>query len=160
MSEAATSRARIAELVAPLRSDPAASAVLCDIDGTLAPIVDDPSAARVPAETRGALSALVGRYAIVACITGRRAVDARVIVGVEGVTFVGNHGFETMGPGASEPRPDPALAGRENLARRFLDDLDRGALAEVGLRREDKGAIQTLHWRGASERAARGGPSA
>ena len=42
MSGAPGVSAGIAELLAPLRAEPGASAVLCDIDGTLAPIVDGP----------------------------------------------------------------------------------------------------------------------
>ena len=52
------------------------------------------------------------------------------------------------------PRP---LAGgpRERARRSSSPALDAGALAAVGLRLEDKGPIQALHWRGAEdERAA------
>ena len=40
-------------ILEPLRADPAAGAMLCDIDGTLAPIVDDPEAAERPAGGTG-----------------------------------------------------------------------------------------------------------
>ena len=56
MSGAPGVGAGIAELLAPLRAEPGASAVLCDIDGTLAPIVSDPEDARVPEETRSVLA--------------------------------------------------------------------------------------------------------
>ena len=47
------------------------------------------------------------------------------------------------------------MAGRERRAAEFLAGLDGGELAAAGLRREDKGPIQALHWRGAEdERAA------
>ena len=42
----------IEELIEPLRADPAAAAVLLDIDGTLAPIVRHASDATVPEQTR------------------------------------------------------------------------------------------------------------
>jgi trehalose 6-phosphate phosphatase len=134
----------------PLRADPASAAILCDVDGTLAPIVDDPSASTVPDATREVLRALAGRYGLVGCITGRRALDARLIVGVDELAYTGNHGFESLAPGSEEPVADPAVGGRAERPRLFVESLDADRLAANGLRIEDKGAIQALHWRGAS----------
>ena len=141
--------AEVAELVAPLRSEPGASAVLTDIDGTLAPIVDDPAAAAVPEPARAVLRELAAHYALVGCLSGRAAGEARRLVGLDELVYAGNHGFEVLMPGDREPRQDPALAGREERAREFARGLDPEWLAEVGLRVEDKGAIQAFHWRGA-----------
>ena len=80
-------------LLDELASDPAQAAILLDVDGTLAPIVDDPERSRVPEPTRGELERLAGRYALVACISGRPADDARRIVGVPGLVYVGEHGL-------------------------------------------------------------------
>src|SRR3954468_1486427 len=102
--------ARVAEVLAPLRADPGASAVLCDIDGTLAPIVSDPEDARVPEETRTVLRGLAGRYGLVACVTGRPALEARRMVGIEEVTYSGNHGLELLAPGAQDPELATAVA--------------------------------------------------
>lgn len=140
---------RLSEVLAPLRADPGAAAVLCDLDGTLAPIVDRPEAAAVPEPTREALRALAGRYALVGIVSGRRATDARAIVGIEELAYSGNHGFELLGPGAAEPVPDPALEGHDEDAARFVEELDAGELESLGFRVEDKGAIVALHWRGA-----------
>jgi trehalose 6-phosphate phosphatase len=141
----------MAALVAPLVREPASTAILSDLDGTLAPIVDDPAAAAVPAETRDVLATIAERYPLVACVTGRRALDARRMVGVEALLYAGNHGLELLDPGAAEPVPAPALEGRGEDARRFAAGLDRPELAEDGLRLEDKGPIQAVHWRGASD---------
>ena len=142
------------DLIEPLRSDPGRAAILCDVDGTLAPIVADPAAATVPGPTRQVLRALARRYVLVGCLTGRRALDARRIVGVEEISYAGNHGFETLRPGEPEPSPDPAVGGRAERPARFVAGLDRARLDAVGLRLEDKGAIQALHWRGAPVEAA------
>src|SRR3954447_5502545 len=101
---------RVGELLAPLRADPRSSAILCDIDGTLAPIVSDPEDATVPEGTRDVLRDLAGRYALVACVTGRRAADARWMVGVEELAYSGNHGVELIAPGATDAELDPAVA--------------------------------------------------
>ena len=146
--------ARIAELLAPLRAEPGASAVLCDIDGTLAPIVPDPEDAAVPEETRAALRELAGRYALVACITGRRALEARWIVGIEEITYSGNHGLELLPPGAEDPELDPAVADGARRAREFVLDLDAEDVSAAQLRLENKGPIQALHWREAVDQRA------
>ena len=141
--------------LAVLRTDPARTAILTDVDGTLAPIVERPEQAAVSAKARELLEALGERYALVGCISGRRAAEARRLVGVEDIAYAGNHGFELLLPGEDEPRLDPAVAGREREAANFLVGLDRDSLEALGLRQEDKGPIQALHWRGAAdERAA------
>ena len=143
--------ARIAQLIAPLRDDPASAAVLCDVDGTLAPIVGDPDDAAVPEQTRETLRELAGLYALVACVSGRRAVEARRLVGVDELAYAGNHGLELLLPGEDEPRLDPSLRDRESAAADFLASVDADGLSTVGLRPEDKGPIQALHWRGVDD---------
>jgi trehalose 6-phosphate phosphatase len=142
------------EILEPLRSDPRRSALLCDVDGTLAPIVDNPEGATVPAAARALLAQLAERYLLVACITGRRASEARRMVGLDQLTYAGNHGLELLGPGEVEPSLDPALGHRGAAAAGFVSRLDWPALASVGLRPEDKGPIQAIHWRGAADEAA------
>jgi trehalose 6-phosphate phosphatase len=80
--------------LAELARAPGEAALLFDVDGVLAPIVARPEDARVPDGTRAELARLAGRYALVACVTGRPSDDARRIVGVDGVTYVGEHGLE------------------------------------------------------------------
>jgi trehalose 6-phosphate phosphatase len=86
------------------RSEPERAAIFLDVDGTLAPIVERPEDAAVPDETREEVRRLAGRYALVACITGRPAADARRIVGLDGVEYVGVHGLERH-PGVTEYSP-------------------------------------------------------
>jgi trehalose 6-phosphate phosphatase len=142
-------RSRLDSLIAPLREHPERSAILTDVDGTIAPIVTDPAEAQVPEGTRMLLRTLSERYALVGCLSGRRALDARRIVGLDGLAYSGNHGFELLLPGDTEVRPDPSLNGHEADAPRFVEGLNRADLDAVGIRIEDKGAIVALHWRGA-----------
>jgi trehalose 6-phosphate phosphatase len=81
-------------LLVRLRSEPDRAAILLDVDGTLAPIVARPEDAAVPTETRDELERLAGKYGLVACITGRPADDARRMVGVDSIEYVGVHGLE------------------------------------------------------------------
>jgi trehalose 6-phosphate phosphatase len=140
-------------LLEPLREDPVRAAILTDVDGTLAPIAERAEDAAVPAAAREALAALSERYGLVGCVSGRRAEEARRLVGLDGIAYAGNHGLELLLPGDEQARPDPSLAGREREAAEFLDGLDGEAIAATGLRREDKGPIQALHWRGARDEA-------
>src|SRR5919198_6171796 len=144
----------VERLLAPLRRDPAHSAVLTDVDGTIAPIENDPTEATVPDGTRELLHFLAERYALVGCLSGRRALDARRVVGLDELAYSGNHGFELLLPGDNEVRPDPSLDGHEQDAPRFVAGLDRSELERVGIRTEDKGAIVALHWRGAPNESA------
>jgi len=134
-----------------LRAKPASAAILTDVDGTLAPIVPRPDEAAVPARASELLRLLSERYGLVGCVSGRRAEEARRLVGVEGIAYAGNHGLELLLPGEDEPRLDPSLKGREGDAADFVAELEDEALAEAGLRLEDKGPIQALHWRGAED---------
>ena len=93
---------------------------------------------------------LARRFALVACVSGRRAIEARRVVGVDELTYAGNHGLEVLPPGEREaeldPRPrDGARSGR-GIRRWPRREDARGG----GLRLEDKGPIQALHWRGAA----------
>lgn len=151
--ESETGEGGWADLLGPLRAEPARAAVLTDVDGTLAPIAERAERAEVPAAARQALAALSERCGLVGCVSGRQAAEARRLVGLDGIAYAGNHGLELLLPGDAEPRPDPSLAGREREAAEFLAGLDRDELEAAGLRGEDKGAIQALHWRGAPAEA-------
>jgi trehalose 6-phosphate phosphatase len=141
-------------LLGPLREEPARAAILTDVDGTLAPITERAEEATVPAEARQALAALSERFGLVGCVSGRQAEEARRLVGLDQLAYAGNHGLELLLPGEDSVRPDPSLAGREGDAAAFLTGLDAGGLTGIGLRVEDKGAIQALHWRGAEDETA------
>ena len=82
------------DVLTRIAAEPAATALFLDIDGVLAPIVERPEDARVPAATRNELQRLSGLYGLVACVTGRPTKVAREIVGVDRLTYVGEHGLE------------------------------------------------------------------
>lgn len=140
-----------AALLEPLRSAPERAAILTDVDGTLAPIAERADQVEVPAAARGALATIAERFALVGCISGRQALEARRLVGLDQLAYAGNHGLELLLPGEEEPQADPSLDGRETEASDFLDALAPERLDAAQLRREDKGPIQALHWRGAGD---------
>ncbi|MEA2373546.1 MAG: trehalose 6-phosphate phosphatase [Thermoleophilaceae bacterium] len=144
----------LAEALRPLTEAPERAAVLCDIDGTLAPIVQRAEEARVPPEATRALAALASRYAVVACVSGRSAMDARRLVGVGGIAYAGAHGAELLMPGDRKATILPEFADYAEPVHRFVAGLDDDALRAMGIRVEDKGPIVGLHWRGADDEEA------
>jgi trehalose 6-phosphate phosphatase len=124
------------ELLATLAERPEDAAVLLDVDGTLAPIVARPELASVPEETRAELRRLVGRYALVAAVSGRTGDDAARIVGVDGPVYVGVHGLE-LAPEAEHWR---------GPLHEFAESVDWPV--------EDKGLAIVFHYREAQDEEA------
>jgi trehalose 6-phosphate phosphatase len=89
------------DALADLTAAPGLAALFLDVDGVLAPIVTRPADSRVPDETQAELRRLAGRYALVACVTGRTSARAREIVGVAELEYAGEHGLE-LEPQAAE----------------------------------------------------------
>lgn len=125
-------------LLERLAEDPARAALLLDVDGVLAPIVPRPEDARVPEDARAELHRLAARYALVACVSGRAGDDARSVVGVPELTYVGNHGLEL----------DPDAARWSERLEAFLGTV-------TWPRVENKGLTAALHYRGLADDEAR-----
>lgn len=144
----------IAEALRPLTDRPEAAAVLCDIDGTLAPIVERAEEAAVPDSTARLLARIARRYAVVGCISGRGAAEARRIVGIGGIAYAGAHGAELLLPGERQAELVPAFATWADRVRAFALDRDSPELRMLRVRIEDKRAIFAFHWRGARDEDA------
>lgn len=144
----------LSPLLAPLVEEPGRSAVLCDVDGTIAPIAERADEAAVLDAARQSLAALSRRYALVGCVSGRRVAEARRMVGVGGIAYVGNHGFERMEAGMTETSVSSRLAGHEDEAGDLARAFDTAELRSLRLRIEDKGPIWAFHWRGAPDQEA------
>jgi trehalose 6-phosphate phosphatase len=140
--------AQLEQLLAPLREDPARSAVLLDVDGVLAPIVQNPDDAHMPETTRRPLIDVARRYGVVACVSGRRASDARRIVSLGTIAYLGSHGSEVLRPGSIAPEMDRELQAWTDRVRTFTQEAFGDDLRKLRVRLEDKEAIAALHWRG------------
>jgi len=117
--------------------------LVSDVDGTLSPIVADPDQAQVTPRNRELLAELQEHCTLVAVISGRAAPYLHAMVGVDGLVYVGNHGFERWEHG--QVIVDPGVAAYRHALEAAQEAL-RPRL-EDGMRVEDKGATLSLHYR-------------
>ena len=125
--------------------------LFCDIDGTLSRIAPTPDAARVDAACLSALALLLEHVPLVAAVTGRAPLDARALVGIAGMLYVGNHGLERWVDGAVVP--EPAVVPFAEAVTKTLDGLVAHRLPE-GVILENKGVTASVHYRQAADHAA------
>ncbi len=120
--------------------------ILLDFDGTLCPFARRPELASLPPETKILLTALSRnpRYRV-AVISGRSLKDIEGMVGIQGITYAGNHGLEVDGPGISFVHPDAAKhkAAIKELSSSLSLQLRNFSGAIV----EDKGLTASVHYR-------------
>lgn len=125
--------------------------LVTDVDGTISPIVARPEDAMVLPRAREALVGLRDHLAVVAVVTGRGVSDVRELVGIDGLTYIGNHGYETFMNGQAQMLPEarpwvPRLAEVLDQVAAHLSPALREAVIV-----ENKGATGSLHYRLAPE---------
>jgi trehalose 6-phosphate phosphatase len=141
----------VAELVESVRPLLDGAVVATDFDGTLAPLVPDPEDSRPVPGALDALTALAGRGAHVAVITGR---DAGTVVrlggldAVPGLTVAGLYGVETWTGGELTSPDEPAVVGE---LRARLPGLLADARADPKVWIEDKRLSLVVHARKADD---------
>ncbi|KAF2364432.1 HAD-superfamily hydrolase subfamily IIB [Trinorchestia longiramus] len=120
-------------------------ALLLDYDGTLAPIAPHPDLAVLPPETKKVLMRLANMPDVsIAIISGRSLDNVRQMVGIDGITYAGNHGFQIRHPdGTTFIHPVPHDY-EENL--KVLREMLK-PVCEHGAWLEDKGTGITFHFR-------------
>ncbi|MFO7323644.1 MAG: trehalose-phosphatase [Chloroflexota bacterium] len=117
--------------------------LVADFDGTLSPIAPTPDAAQLSARNRELLALLRNQLALVGVVSGRGVRDLRDRVGLDGLTYIGNHGLERWVDGRVEIVPE---------ARSYRPALE-AVMAEVtpllvgGTIVEDKDATISIHYR-------------
>jgi trehalose 6-phosphate phosphatase len=121
--------------------------LITDVDGTISPIVRKPEDAQVTPRNRELLRELQARLPLVAVISGRSAADIQARVGLPGLIYVGNHGFETWVDGRVEPMPE-AAAFRPQLEA-AIAEIQAGLAPAMQL--EDKGLTLSVHYRQTSD---------
>lgn len=118
--------------------------LITDIDGTISPTTATPSQATVSPAIQSQLAALCHSLSMVAVISGRAVADARRLVGLEDIVYMGNHGLERWVEGQTElthtARDCPLII------KTALGELNP-LLAGEDILIEDKGASAAIHYR-------------
>ncbi len=117
-----------------------------DYDGTLTPIVKKPDLAMLTKARRSTLKKIAkAPHILVAIISGRKLSDLKQKVGIPGLIYAGNHGFEIAGPGlkiihsqAKQSKP---------ILKKIKSELQKRLKAIKGTIIEDKGLSLSLHFR-------------
>ncbi|MBI2865389.1 MAG: trehalose-phosphatase [Chloroflexi bacterium] len=121
--------------------------LIVDVDGTIAPIAPSPELAKVAPGCARQLRVLSRLLPLVAAISGRPAREARRMVGLPSVVYMGNHGIERW-----ERRrvvTDAAAAGFRAPIRKALRRL-QATVDSPGVKIEDKGITLSIHYREAA----------
>ena len=120
--------------------------LLSDYDGTLTPIVSRPEAAILSPEVKDKLRALADKSAFsVGIISGRSLAEIKAMVGLRGIYYAGNHGFEIDGPGLkfTNPAAETAQTEIKTLVSQLTSKLEH----INGVIIEDKGLSLSVHYR-------------
>uniref|UniRef100_A0A1B6M5T0 Uncharacterized protein n=2 Tax=Graphocephala atropunctata TaxID=36148 RepID=A0A1B6M5T0_9HEMI len=121
-------------------------ALLLDYDGTLAPIAPHPDLAVLPDETKHVLERLANMSDVyISVISGRNVHNVKEMVGIEGLTYAGNHGLEILHPDGSRfvhPMPAEYQDKCSDLLKTLQDQV-----CKEGAWVENKGALLTFHYR-------------
>ncbi len=122
-----------------------------DVDGTLSALAPTPGAAVLLPGVRDLLIEARGAFAVVAAVSGRAATDIQRLVGVEAITYIGNHGFDRIEAdgtfsvlAAAEPYRQVIAAAADQLGRELMPRFP-------GMFVEPKGATASIHTRGTAE---------
>ncbi len=122
--------------------------LLTDLDGTLSELVSNPEDSVVSPQVRDPLAALCRKLHLVAVITGRSAFQARRIVAIDDLLYVGNHGLEQLENG------ELSVPASVKAHLQALDELKLSLEAELavpGVFFEDKGVSFAIHYRNAPD---------
>jgi trehalose 6-phosphate phosphatase len=118
--------------------------LITDIDGTISEIAPSPREAQISPICWYYLNLLPQYLKLVAVISGRPATEARNMLGIDEVVYIGNHGLERWEEGRlilqQEASPYPPLI---EAALRQLSPL----LAIKGIRFDNKGVTASIHYR-------------
>ena len=137
---------RVDQVVGPLLSE--RFGLVTDFDGTLSELAPTPNEATISPRAVKPLSALAGRLALVAVVSGRAVIDVERRVGIDGVTYVGNHGVELLNDGGVEVAPGAELY--EAAIHRVVDQVNVSGLAPE-IYWEDKRYSVSAHFRHAAD---------
>ncbi len=134
-------------------SEATSLAVMSDFDGTLSPIRPHPEQVRLGARVRAALAQLVTKDVLVGIVSGRGLPDVRKRVGLDGICYVGCHGYSFQ---ATHGHPVTLMNRAEEALLPSVGRALKQRLKNLhGIRVEAKEAGLAIHYRNATRRDAK-----
>lgn len=118
--------------------------LMSDYDGTLTPIVKRPEDAELSEKTRDLLIQLKESCPI-AIISGRALGDLKNRVGVDGIYYSGNHGFEISGPDVDFEKKEAKVA--RSAIQEVSARIEEKISSIDGTLVESKGFTSSIHYR-------------
>lgn len=124
------------------------SGLLTDIDGTISEMAATPGAAFIVDAAREALADLRLNVSVVGAVSGRAAADARRMLDLPSLLYIGNHGFESIDGGVQS-----VVGGAEESVQSVQEALSEIqaeiSLAEIGdgVLIENKRFTGSIHYR-------------
>ncbi len=118
--------------------------LITDIDGTISQTAPTPQQAEVSPLCRQYLAALCNQLALVAAISGRPAAEAKNMINIDGMVYIGNHGLERWSEGHSEFSKD--IQDYSKVIKAAIEELTP-LLSMRGVSIENKGVTASIHYR-------------
>lgn len=123
------------------------TAVITDIDGTISKIVLDPYDASISQIMKTTLEKLVNKFQIVGVITGRNVRNAKEMLEVEGLLYIGSHGLEYLKDDEIyiEPEVEEYLPLIKKVAQNIQTEEELCNIKNILF--QEKGLCFTVHYR-------------
>lgn len=139
------------KLIPPFIKHPNTSAIFSDIDGTISMIEKTHQKAYVPEDIKILLDKIRSKYGCLAFVSGRLVEQAKYMVGIDDVTYIGNHGLEII-----EDKTKKIEYTQKDIStnKEIIEELKKIDIFNIGgIDIEDKRASVAIHFRKALEQA-------
>ncbi|MGB9980203.1 trehalose-phosphatase [Methanobacterium sp.] len=123
------------------------TAVITDIDGTISKIVLDPYEATISQIMKTTLKKLVNKFQLVGIVTGRNVKNAKEMLEVDGLLYIGSHGLEYLKNDEIyiEPEVEKYLPLIQKVAQNIQTEEELYNIKNILF--QEKGLCFTVHYR-------------
>ncbi len=123
------------------------TAIITDIDGTISKIVLDPYEATISQIMKATLEKLVKKFQLVGIVTGRNVKNAKEMLEVEGLLYIGSHGLEYLKDDEIyiEPEVEEYLPLIQKVAQNIQTEEELCNIKNILF--QEKGLCFTVHYR-------------
>lgn len=122
-----------------------ASGLVTNFDGTISSLTTIPQEARISLACQEALARLseLGKFKVIAVISGRSAEESRRLVGLNHLYYIGNNGLEILAPGNLFAQPVKAARPYLNLIKTVLETIEQSL---GNLQNEELNRLEGSNW--------------